>query len=56
MSNKAVVNLNTGLGDPETVAIALLVAVAAAEAGRPSLMFLTKEAVQIGRASCRERV
>ena len=47
MSNKAVVNLNTGLDDPETVTIALLVAVAAAEAGRPTLMFVTKEAVRL---------
>lgn len=44
MSNKAVVSLNTGLEDAETVTIALLVAVGAAEAGRPTLMFLTKEA------------
>ena len=34
MSNKAVVNLNTGLEDAETVTVALLVAVGAAEAGR----------------------
>ncbi len=47
MSNKAVVNLNTGLEDAETVTVALLVAVGAAEAGRPTLMFLTKEAVRL---------
>lgn len=47
MSTKAVVSLSTGLEDPETVMIALLVAVGAAEAGRPTLMFLTKEAVRI---------
>lgn len=47
MSNKAVVNLTTGLEDTEKVTIALLVAVAAAESGRPTLMFLTKEAVRL---------
>ena len=50
MSNKAVVNLNTGLGDPETVAIALLVAVAAAGGGRRSLMFRTRGAVRVALA------
>jgi predicted peroxiredoxin len=47
MSGKAVVNLTTGLEDPERVAVAFLVAVAAAEEGRPTLMFLTKEAVRL---------
>lgn len=47
MSNKAVVSLTTGLEDPEKVAVAFLVAVGAAEAGRPTLMFLTKEAVRL---------
>ena len=47
MSNKAVISLSTGLEDTEKVMIALLVAVGAAEAGRPTLMFLTKEAVRI---------
>ena len=50
MSNKAVVSLNTGLEDAETVTIALLVAVGAAEAGRSTLMFLTKEAVRLALA------
>lgn len=45
--NKAVVSLNTGLEDAETVTVAFLVAVGAAEQGRPTLMFLTKEAVRI---------
>lgn len=49
MSSKAVVNLNTGLEDAETVTAALLVAVGAAEAGRPALMFLTKEAVRLAQ-------
>jgi len=47
MSNKAVVNLCTGMEDPEKVMIAFLVAVGAAESGRPTLMFLTKEAVRL---------
>jgi predicted peroxiredoxin len=47
MSGKVVVNLATGLEDPERVAVAFLVAVAAAEEGRPTLMFLTKEAVRL---------
>lgn len=47
MSNKTVISLNTGLEDAETVTVAFLVAVAAAEAGRPTLMFLTKEAVRL---------
>ncbi len=47
MAGKAVVSLKTGLEDPETVMIALLVAVGAAEEGRPTLMFLTKEAVRL---------
>ncbi len=45
--HKAVVSLNTGLEDPETVTVAFLVAVGAAEQGRPTLMFLTKEAVRL---------
>ena len=47
MSNKAVISLTTGLEDAEKVTVALLVAVGAAEAGRPTLMFLTKEAVRL---------
>jgi predicted peroxiredoxin len=47
MSNKAVVSLCTGLEDAEKVTVAFLVAVGAAEAGRPTLMFLTKEAVRL---------
>jgi predicted peroxiredoxin len=47
MSNRAVVSLTTGLEDPEKVTVAFLVAVGAAEAGRPTLMFLTKEAVRL---------
>ncbi len=47
MSRKAVISLTTGLEDPEKVMVALLVAVGAAESGRPTLMFLTKEAVRV---------
>jgi predicted peroxiredoxin len=47
MSNKAVVSLTTGLEDAEKVTVALMVAVGAAESGRPTLMFLTKEAVRL---------
>ena len=47
MTNKAVVSLTTGLEDPEKVTVAYLVAVGAAESGRPTLMFLSKEAVRL---------
>jgi predicted peroxiredoxin len=47
MSGKAVISLTTGLEDPEKVTVAFLVAVAAAEKQRPTLMFLTKEAVRL---------
>ena len=47
MSNKAVISLTTGLEDAERVTVAFLVAVGAAETGRPTLMFLTKEAVRL---------
>lgn len=47
MSNKAVISLTTGMEDLEKVMIAFLVAVGAAEQGRPTLMFLTKEAVRL---------
>ena len=47
MPGKSVVSLTTGLEDPEKVTVAFLVAVGAAESGRPTLMFLTKEAVRL---------
>ncbi len=47
MPGKAVISLNTGLEDSERVTVAFLVAVGAAESGRPTLMFLTKEAVRL---------
>ena len=50
MTDRAAISLTTGLEDPERVTVALLVAVGAAEAGRPTLMFLTKEAVRLATA------
>ena len=47
MSGKAVISLSTGLEDAEKVTVAFLVAVGAAESGRPTLMFQTKEAVRL---------
>jgi predicted peroxiredoxin len=47
MAAKAAISLTTGLEDPEKVTVAFLVAVGAAEQGRPTLMFLTKEAVRL---------
>ncbi len=49
MSTKAVISLSTGLEDPERVTVAYLVALGAAEQGRPTLMFLTKEAVRLSQ-------
>lgn len=43
MAAKAVISLTTGLEDAERVTVAFLVAVGAAEQGRPTMMFLTKE-------------
>ena len=47
MAGKAVISLSTGMEDPEQVTVAFLVALGAAEAGRPTLMFCTKEAVRL---------
>ena len=47
MASKAVISLTTGLEDPEKVTVAFLVAVAAVEQGRQTLMFCTKEAVRL---------
>ena len=46
-TGKVVVNLATGLEDPERVTVAFLVAKAAAAAGNEVTMFLTKEAVRL---------
>jgi predicted peroxiredoxin len=47
MASRAVISLTTGLEDPEKVTVAFLVALGAAEGKRPTLMFLTKEAVRL---------
>lgn len=47
MASKAAISLTTGLEDAEKVTVAFLVAVGAAESGRPTMMFLTKEAVRL---------
>lgn len=44
---KVVVNLATGLEDPERVTVAFLVAGAALDKGKQVAMFLTKEAVRL---------
>lgn len=48
MSNKVVINLATGLEDPERVTVAFLVGGAAAAKGKEVAMFLTKDAVHLG--------
>jgi predicted peroxiredoxin len=45
--DKVVINLATGLEDPERVMIAFLVGGAAVEQGRQVTMFLTKDAVRL---------
>ena len=45
---KVVVNLATGLEDPERVTVAFLVGGAALDQGKQVAMFLTKEAVRLG--------
>src|SRR5262245_24508337 len=47
MTDKTVINLATGLEDPERVTIAFLVGGAAVEKGKPVTMFLTKDAVRL---------
>lgn len=47
MAGKAAISLATGLEDAEKVTVAFLTAVGAAESGRETLMFLTKEAVRL---------
>jgi predicted peroxiredoxin len=44
---KTVISLATGLEDTEKVTVAMLVAVGAAESGRPTVTFLAKEAVRL---------
>ena len=47
---QAVINPSTGLEGPERVTVAFLVAVGAAEQGRPTMMFLAKEATRVAVA------
>lgn len=47
MSDKVVINLATGLEDAERVMIAFLVGGASVAKGRPTAMFLTKDAVHL---------
>jgi predicted peroxiredoxin len=49
--DKVVINLVTGLEDPERVMIAFLVGGAAVEQGKQVTMFLTKEAVRLALPS-----
>jgi predicted peroxiredoxin len=49
-TNKVVINLSTGLEDPERVTVAFLVGGAAVEQGKQVAMFLTKEAVRLALA------
>jgi predicted peroxiredoxin len=46
-NNKVVINLATGLEDPERVTIAFLIGGAALEQGKRVTMFLTKDAVKL---------
>jgi predicted peroxiredoxin len=55
-NGKVVVNLATGLEDPETVMVAFLVGGAALEQGKQVAMFLTKEAVRLALAGVAEGV
>src|SRR5438105_8844782 len=47
MARKVLINLATGLEDPERVTVALLVGGAALERGETVAMWLTKEAVRL---------
>jgi predicted peroxiredoxin len=47
MADKMLVNLATGLEDPERVAVAFLVGGAGVQQGKAVAMFLTKEAVRL---------
>jgi predicted peroxiredoxin len=56
VSGKVVINLSTGMEDPERVMIAFLVANAALDEGRQVAMFLTKEAVRLALPGVAEGV
>ncbi|MGZ4344868.1 MAG: DsrE family protein [Solirubrobacteraceae bacterium] len=53
---KVVVNLATGLEDPERVTVAFLVGGAAAKQGKDVVMFLTKDAVRLALGGTAEGV
>jgi predicted peroxiredoxin len=53
---KVVVNLATGLEDPERVTVAFLIGGAAAKQGKDVVMFLTKDAVRLGLGGTAEGV
>ena len=53
---KVVINLATGLEDPERVTVAFLVGGAAAQQGREVTMFMTKEAVRLALPGTAEAV
>jgi predicted peroxiredoxin len=55
-NNKVVINLATGLEDPERVTVAFLVGGAAAQQGKHVITFLTKEAVRLGVSGTAEGV
>jgi predicted peroxiredoxin len=56
MAEKIVVNLATGLEDPERVTIAFLVGSAAVAKGKTVAMFLTKDAVRLALAGHAEGI
>ena len=47
MADRVVINLATGLEDPERVTVAFLVGTAAVEKGKQVAMFMTKDAVRL---------
>jgi predicted peroxiredoxin len=51
-NSKVVINLATGLEDPERVTVAFLVGGAALEQGKQVAMFLTKEAIRWSSRPC----
>ena len=55
-SKKVVINLATGLEDPEAVTVAFLVGGAALEGGKQVAIFLTKEAVRLALPGVAEGV
>jgi len=48
MAHRVLVNLKTGMEDPECVTVALLVATSALEQGKEVVIFCTQEAVRLG--------